>query len=109
MSYVTILTGWLEPCGCGRFGAGHTRQEHLSLAAETEGRSAAFTPDGSPNLVGVRRPAGQAHLMPRAAVVGNAETLEAVAGYLERVERADARLRQAQQGGADDSWYEEDA
>jgi hypothetical protein len=83
MSYVTILTGWLEPCGCGRFGAGHTRQEHLSLAAETD--------------------------RPRAAVVGNAETLEAVAGYLERVERADARLRQAQQGGADDSWYEEDA
>jgi hypothetical protein len=92
--------------GCPCLAAEAADAARHALADGTDGRSVAFLPDGNPNLVGVKRPAGQAHLVPRAAAVGNAEQMEQVAAHLERVERADARLRAAQAAGLDDSWWE---
>lgn len=81
-------------------------------------RTTAFLPDGKPNLVGVRRPAGQAHLTTDTYRLCGCLTVrlepgqdrcpECVAAQARvREELADMRLRQAQRDGMDDSWYEE--
>jgi hypothetical protein len=92
--------------GCPCLAAETADAARHALADGTDGRSVAFLPDGNPNLVGVKRPAGQAHLVPRAAAVGNAPGRTGASEGQTPEERADARLCAAQAAGLDDSWWE---
>jgi hypothetical protein len=78
MSYVTVLDGWLQGCGCGRFGASHSRQEHLTLAAQERAAASLATEADQPYGLEVLVP--DANGQRRAAVV-HEETGERMAVF----------------------------